>query len=586
MAKAADCKSVIRGFDSRRRLFSFFTFIVPPARSFPAIFVRLPFPGRLECARWYPPSELSLVKDLRPVFLSEVSRRHLRSWCWIWVIGSVGGGCDSSSAPEQARWRVIPPPPISPRVRDPQLAAEIDAFCGACHAAPDPATFPRGRWPEEVERGFGFYEESGRHDLHPPPRELVTHFYQSIAPESIDLPPPLQDTTTSPVRFRRVDIPWPDGGRRRPSISHLRTHNNGIYFCDMNSGIVGDIALGGHAPVATEMLRVQVAGHIEKARLRPNGPTGWWIAQMGSAGPEDHERGAVLFQPEDLQRRRWIVADGLGRVADVQSGDFNGDGATDVAIADFGWHRSGGLHIALQVASGTGLPNTPDTARPVRFTRTTIDPRHGASHLHVRDLDADGDQDLVVLHSQEFETVTAYLNDGRANFEARTLFAAPVPDFGCSSLEMADLDGDGDEDLLLTNGDSMDSFLLKRHHGVQWLENRGALDFRYHLIARQGGVYGAAAGDLDGDGDLDIVACAMTWKHDAHNPLVWFEQIGPGEFVRHALEYSNDQHACLELGDWDGDGDLDIAVGEFDVYIAFPYLGSVWWNEGINPRSD
>ncbi|RMF39160.1 MAG: VCBS repeat-containing protein [Planctomycetota bacterium] len=494
---------------------------------------------------------------------------------WGLASGSIAG-CGWEGDAQQNEWRVLPPPPISPRVWEPQVVAEVNAFCGDCHIAPDPTTFPRGRWAEEVERGFGFYEESGRHDLHPPPRELVVQFYQARAPESLPLPPPVRDTNTSPVRFRRVDIPWPGGGRSRPSVSHLRSHPTGLYVCDMNSGIVGDISFQQLQPVSRELVRVQVAGHIEEATLEPEGHTGWLIAQMGSVGPEDHDRGAVLFQPVNLQEPQWTVADRLGRVADVQAGDFNGDGATDVAIADFGWHRSGGLHIALQRLGGA--------APPTRFAVQTIDPRHGASHLHVRDLDGDGDLDLVALHSQEYETVTAYINDGGANFTTRTLFAAPVPDFGCSSLEMADLDGDGDEDLVLTNGDSMDSFLLKPHHGVQWLENRGGLDFQYHLIARQGGVYGAAVGDLDGDGDLDIAACAMTWKQEDHNPLVWFEQTERGAFTLHALTFSNDQHACIELGDWDRDGDLDIAVGEFDMYIALPYLGSIWWNEG--PRLD
>ena len=72
-----------------------------------------------------------------------------------------------------------------------------------------------------------------------------------------------------------------------------------------------------------------------------------------------------------------------------------------------------------------------------------------------------------------------------------------------------DLDGDGDLDVLVTNGDMLDDFQLKPYHSIRWLENKGSYPYVPHELAHMFGVMRAQAADLDGDGDLDIVACAL-----------------------------------------------------------------------------
>ena len=56
-----------------------------------------------------------------------------------------------------------------------ELVSQIRAFCGDCHVMPDPASFPKYNWQEEVRRGFDFYVQSGRDDLTPP---AVADVYQ------------------------------------------------------------------------------------------------------------------------------------------------------------------------------------------------------------------------------------------------------------------------------------------------------------------------------------------------------------------------------------------------------------------------
>ncbi|NIM61309.1 MAG: hypothetical protein GTN89_13845, partial [Acidobacteria bacterium] len=47
---------------------------------------------------------------------------------------------------------------------------------------------------------------------------------------------------------------------------------------------------------------------------------------------------------------------------------------------------------------------------------------------------------------------------------------------------------------------------FKFYHGVEWLENRGNAEFSAHRVGSLYGAHSAEAVDLDGDGDLDVVA--------------------------------------------------------------------------------
>jgi hypothetical protein len=147
----------------------------------------------------------------------------------------------------------------------------------------------------------------------------------------------------------------------------------------------------------------------------------------------------------------------------------------------------------------------------------------------------------------------------------------------------ADLDGDGDRDLLLTNGDMFDDDVLKPYHGVQWLENRGGLRFEPRPLARLAGAHRALAADLDGDGDQDVVASAFTGlaggREDHLPSLVWLEQVGKGRFVRHTIAAGRPSYPTLDVADVDGDGDLDVVAGVFALRGTSQDWLDVWVNQ-------
>ena len=159
----------------------------------------------------------------------------------------------------------------------------------------------------------------------------------------------------------------------------------------------------------------------------------------------------------------------------------------------------------------------------------------------------------------------AFLGDGRGGFREETIDAAPHPGWGSSGLSLVDLDRDGDLDALVTNGDMLDDFQVKPYHGIRWLENRGSFPWVPHAIADLPGVERARAVDLDGDGDLDVVACCLRAAAGGERPgraprpgvARLARADGARAFVRHTLERGG-RHVSLDVADYDGDGDVDL----------------------------
>ena len=214
------------------------------------------------------------------------------------------------------------------------------------------------------------------------------------------------------------------------------------------------------------------------------------------------------------------------------------------------------------------LKNQGTDAGETTFERQILDSRHGTVALQQVDMNEDGHLDFVALVSQEYEALDLFLNRGDGTFAIQSLFIGPGPSYGSSGLELVDLDLDGDVDVLYVNGDSFDSDLIKPYHSIQWLRNDGELQFQHQTIAHMPGVHRATPGDVDGDGDLDLVASSLlpsrmridreTQRYDSVLLLV---NDGSMNFTRKTIEAGDYAHPTSVLADIDGDTDLDLIVG-------------------------
>jgi len=172
------------------------------------------------------------------------------------------------------------------------------------------------------------------------------------------------------------------------------------------------------------------------------------------------------------------------------------------------------------------------------------------------DIDGDGDQDLVVTGRDTGGTQRAilYESDGDGGFSSLDAGLTAV-ESGAS--EFADIDGDGDLDLLIA-GDTRPGELATIY------ENDGSGNFS-SIDAGLSDVSGAAAefGDVDGDGDPDLVLIGTDGNGDPQATL--YENDGSGSFASSGEDLANAEDASVDLADTDGDGDLDLLItGEVD----------------------
>ena len=480
---------------------------------------------------------------------------------------------DDAMAPESLPSKTVHFANIKPQVAE---------FCGDCHATPQPDTFPKEAWQKEVERGFAFYVDSGRRDLAVPSLDEVVGFYENLAPERLATNPPRNYDQA--IRFHRGSTDSPE--LEPPAVSFVDWMSiPGLgqqrhLFCDMRSGLVGIATVAPQGSSLEKLTTLRNPSRVALCDLDGDGRDEFIVCELGSFTSGDHRRGALVWLRWDQAQKTWrqrLLVSGLGRVADVRSGDFDGDGDFDLMVAEFGHLRTGRVLMYENLKIERGGPV---------LREHVVDKRHGAIHVPVADLNGDGRLDFVALISQEHEVIEAYLNSGEGSFERKTIFAAGDPAYGSSGIELVDLDRDGDLDVLYINGDAFGSDYFKPYHGITWLENQGGFPFIEHRLTQMVGVHRAVAADLDGDNDLDVVASgflpqnlAATPELANHDSLIWLEQTEPGRFVRHSLEKAKFLHAALAVADFDQDGDNDLAVGNFQNSERphEPWL-TIWWN--------
>jgi hypothetical protein len=486
----------------------------------------------------------------------------------------------------------------------------VKQHCSKCHVPPRPEYLPKSMWRLRIQEmaqrslagtGLAPGEESVLWQMD---TAKFVRYFEARASNTLPLPDPWPRVDDQKLAFRRLDFNPPDASPV-PVVANVRfldLDGDGkleIVVCDMGHGVVllGDP--NARPGELREIAKIPNPDHAEMVDLDGDGLQDLLVADLGDFLPADHEKGSVVWlrQTAPGTFEKVTLIEGIARTADVRAADFDGDGDKDLVVAAFGWHTVGGIYHYENI--------TTDWTKP-RFEGFPVDARPGGIHVPPVDLNGDGRMDFVALISQQFEHVVAFIARSRGGgFRPETIFRAAVPVWGSSGIQMVDLDGDGDLDMLMTNGDSLDDFTIRPFHGVRWFENTGEFPWKQHDLAIMPGAHRAEAADMDGDGDLDVVACAFlpNAEHPAFRHLArqgdlapftsvgWLEQVSPRVFRPRPLETGKLTHTTLDLGDYDGDGDVDMVFGNF---VGFTFTKSdtgfrseawiqVWTNEGEGP---
>ena len=477
-------------------------------------------------------------------------------------------------------------------------ALDLRGRCAKCHRWTDPGVLPRFTWEPIIRAMWGFGE--GFDGLDP---RAVSAWFRIRSPELIAVPNRRAGVGIGKLPLERQPLgPQPVQGR--PGVANVRLID---LFGDARLEVLasdmvnGKVFLGLPAGGGLDLFvltSIPNPAHIEMADLDGDGLRDLLVANLGSVIPEVHKRGTAVWlrQKPDRTFDSIVLAEGYGRIADVRAGDLDGDGDLDLVLAEYGSRLVGGVHVLENRGGKKG-------GKP-RLRAKTLDSRAGAIHTPLIDLDGDGKLDVLAIHAEHHEVIVAHLNRGKLAFEAKTIFEAPHPSWGYTGMQLADIDGDGDADIVATNGDGFDAGgdvggLLQPFHGVQIFENTGGAVFtpRPHMPFR--GAHRAEVADLDGDGDMDIVASAFqpflplaAQRELELDGVVWFDQTSPWTFSRRAIEAHVTEHATLATGDYDVDGDIDIAVGVFVTSKIDPTAApntqgpGLWERTGGDVRGD
>jgi FG-GAP-like repeat len=167
--------------------------------------------------------------------------------------------------------------------------------------------------------------------------------------------------------------------------------------------------------------------------------------------------------------------------------------------------------------------------------------------------------------AQANEEITIFYNQGKGKFKEKTVLRFP-PVYGVSYFELADFNKDGFQDILLTNGDNWDySAIEKPYHGIRIYLNDGKDNFKEAYFYPLFGTSKAMARDFDNDGDLDIAA--ISFYADLAQPeqsFIYLQNEGGSHFKTFSTpEAAAGKWLTMEVGDFDKDGDVDIALGSY-----------------------
>lgn len=314
--------------------------------------------------------------------------------------------------------------------------------------------------------------------------------------------------------------------------------------------------------------------HVQAIDFDFDGDLDLMVGVLGQLFPNNDKIGSVVILENDgsFNFIKHVVVEKIARVSDVRAGDLDNDGDMDLAVAQFGYDDG----------ETRWIENLGDW----KFENHILQYLSGPINVELVDIDSDKDLDIISLVSQEWEEIYCFINDGNGNFQPKLLFGSSNQDYGSSGIALFDLDQDGDQDILYTNGDAFDYIPPQGRpwHGVQWLENKGNLNFEFHRLCNFTGATNVRAADIDNDNDFDLFAVSAfnIWDLEESLSFIWLENDGNMNFTVHEITRDPSHLLTCEPGDFNNDGLIDVITGGMHTYPPFDRLGRItlWTNNG------
>lgn len=244
----------------------------------------------------------------------------------------------------------------------------------------------------------------------------------------------------------------------------------------------------------------------------------------------------------------WAENDSSGNFSvykNISAGD--GDFLQGIATDSF---QGEGTHVALswhEEGKGIQLLTVPHDPSHGRWNLSKISDFSQDEALSSGDIDRDGDGDLLLG--------TKWLRNDGSSWQVMTIYQTnDAPDRNL----LADMNRDGKLDAVVGYE------AISQQGKLAWYEQQGEpgspLEWEEHLVGVITGPMSLDVGDVDKDGDLDIVAGEHNIEEPSRAKAYFFEN-GDGRgtnWITHIIYIGDEHHDGTQLVDIDGDGDLDI----------------------------
>jgi hypothetical protein len=448
--------------------------------------------------------------------------------------------------------------------------AEI--HCQSCHRLPDPDLLDKKTWANYVMPkmggllGFRYlgsnaYFEDGKSPEVMPLSEWkkIVNYYVNNALGSLKEAPDKKDIQIGVTRF---EVTFPSFNLKDPATTYV-----GILPGQHQINLADGISKYMYALSESGSLKDSIKVDEGVVNIYGNGAEINTLA-MGVLYPSDEKKGSLVVHNVRTKESSTLI-DSLQRPVYAEYADLNNDTLQDIIICEFG-------NVSGQLSWFENRGNR-------NYVKHILRPLPGAVRTQVIDLNKDGRLDIVALMAQGDEGVFIYYNKGGERFEEKRALQFH-PSYGSNYFELTDINQDGHQDILSTNGDNGDyPPILKPYHGIRMYLNDGHNQFTENKFLPMNGACKAMARDFDGDGDLDIASISYfpDYDHTPEESFVYWENSGNLSFRPYSFKVAwAGRWLTMDAGDLDGDGDIDIVLGN----AKFP-LGNIpdWlmkkWNQ-------